>query len=130
MPYELFGINLKRVAEIVGGAVTHEQARVNGVGEQQESARICRCGLCHGGRAYDALADEVLMAGGGFEGEALEVGVALLSIVESCRPDLLGLELLDAQDVLLVMVVEVEVGGIELAVVEHYKDGVLAVELA
>ena len=70
------------------------------------------------------------MARRGLQRETLEVGVALLGIEEGGRPHLLHIEFLDAQKVLLVVIVDVEVGGVELAVVEDDEYQVVGVELA
>ena len=69
------------------------------------------------------------MACRGLEGEAFEVGETLFGIVESSGPYLLRVILLDAQDILLVVVVEVEVGRVELSVVEDDENYFIGVEL-
>ena len=57
------------------------------------------------------------------------IGEPLLGIEEGGRPHLQRVELLDAQDVGLVVVVEVEVGGVELTVVQDDENLVISVEL-
>ena len=88
------------------------------VGEQNEAA-------------VGVLAQVVLVARGGVEREALHVGVALLvGVEEAGRPDLPGVVLLDAQDVVLVVIVHVEVRDVELAVPTDHQYLFVAVELA
>ena len=117
MSYELLGIYLQWVAEVVRRSVCHEYARVWGVGEQQEPT-------------VGVLSEEILMTWYGFESAALEVGEALVGIKESCRPYLIGIIFLNAQDVLLVVVVEVEGRGIEITVAQDDENDIIGMKLA
>ena len=62
------------------------------------------------------------------DAEALDVMVLLIGIVVDGRPDLAGLILLDAQEVLLDMNGVAEVGGIAFARLEDDEDAVTGVE--
>ena len=94
------------------------QARVHLVGEQH-------------GLVERVLAQIVLVAFGGLHLKTLHIGVALLvGIVEHGRPHLVGPPFLYHLYVVLVVVVHIEVGDVELAVVEHHEYGIVFVELA
>ena len=90
-------------------AEAHADARISLVRQQHEA----RLGI---------LAQIVLVALCGIHQEAFHVGIAVVvGIVEHRRPHLFGLEFLDAQDVVLEMVVRVERGDVEIAVVEYHE---------
>ena len=117
---ETFGVDVERVAESLGAAIGDAQAGVGLVGEQDEAR----------GRI---VADEARVAGArrAFEGEALDVGVALLvGVEEDGGPDRVRREFLDAQDVGLKVVVDVESGGVERAALQDDKHKVAAMKLA
>ena len=115
---EVFGFDVEWFAEVVGTTHGDEQVRVGGVGEQDEPA-------------LGILAEIALVACCGLECETLHVGVALLvGIEETSRPHLIRVVLLDAQDVVLIVVVHVEVGGIELTILADDQNLFIAVEFA
>ena len=67
----------------------------------------------------------------GLHVEPLQVRITLVvGIEDDRRPRLVGYELLYAQDIVLVMVGGIDVGDVELAVLQHDKDAVLVGELA
>ena len=75
------------------------------------------------------LAQEALLTGTGLQQEALEVIIFLVSVVDNRCPGLARLIFLDHQDILLIMVTQVEIGGIEITVVQNNQDLIIAVEL-
>ena len=67
----------------------------------------------------------------GLHVEPLQVRITLVvGIEDDRRPRLVGYKLLYAQDIVLVMVGGIDVGDVELAVLQHDKDAVLVGELA
>ena len=67
----------------------------------------------------------------GLHVEPLQVRITLVvGIEDDRRPRLVGYELLYAQDIVLVMVGGIDIGDVELAVLQHDKDAVLVGELA
>ena len=76
------------------------------------------------------VAHETLARLRGLHEESLGVGIALvISVVDHSRPHLLGIELLDAHDVVLVVVVHVEVRAVVVAVLQDDQYQVVVEEL-
>ena len=92
-----------------------EEAWVVGIGQEQQ--------LVLGVLPEDILSLLIFL-----DAEALDVMVLLIGIVVDSRPDLAGLILLDAQEVLLDMDRVAEVGGIAFARLEDDEDAVTGVE--
>ena len=73
----------------------------------------------------------VLLAVGTFKTETFQIRIVLLvGIIKRGSPYLVRVELLDDADIIFVMVAQIEVAGVELAIVEHYQDGVVALEFS
>ena len=73
----------------------------------------------------------VLLAGGCLEAETLDVRIVLLvGIVEHGGPYFVRVVFLQYAYAVIVVVVQVEVGGIELSAVLYDKDGVFALEFS
>ena len=67
----------------------------------------------------------------GIHRESLDIWITIVvCIVEDGGPNLVLIPLLQTKDVVLVMVVHVEVGDVELAVVEYHQDAIVIEELA
>ena len=63
--------------------------------------------------------------------EAFQIGAhAVVGILDDGSPGLVGLPLLDAEDVLLEVVVGIRRGDVEVAVVEHHEQAVVVLELS
>ena len=76
------------------------------------------------------LREPVLFLLRGIHLEALDIGIALIvSIIEDGGPGLVGIVLLDAQDILLVVVVQVEVRQVVVAVLQDDENLVVIEEL-
>ena len=115
---ELLGIDLLLSSEGICSAVCELDTGVEGIGEQDE---------LRGG----VLREPVLLPLRGIHQEALQIGVALVvGIIEDGCPYLISLVFLDAQDILFVVVVQIEVGEIALAALQDYEDLIIVVELA
>ena len=75
------------------------------------------------------VAKEVLVFFVGFHVETLDIGIALIvSIVEHCRPYFAVIKLLDAQDIVLIVVVGIDIAEVEFAVGKDDKNIVVVVE--
>ena len=71
------------------------------------------------------------MALGSVHGESLDVRIAfVVGIIENGSPYLMLVPLFQSQDIVLVVVVGVEVGDIELAIVENHQDIFIVIKLA
>ena len=92
-----------------------EEAWVVGIGQEQQLV-------------LGVLPEDILTLLIFLDAEALDVMVLLIGIVVDGRPDLAGLILLDAQEVLLDMDRVAEVGGIAFARLEDDEDAVTGVE--
>ena len=115
---EFFHIDVEGFAEGVASSEGHSDAWIDHIGEQDELALL-------------VLAQEVQFLVGRLEGESLEVRITLLvGIVEGGTPYLVRVELLDQADARLVVVVQVEVGGVEISVLHDDEDEVVAMEFA
>ena len=69
------------------------------------------------------------MALDGIHREALDIRIALIvGIVENGGPDLVLVPFFQTEDIVLVMVVRVEVGDVEIAIVEYYQDAFVVIE--
>ena len=76
------------------------------------------------------LAQIVLLAVARLKAETLDVGIALLvGIIEDGCPDLVRIVFLQYPYVVFVMVVHVEIAGVEFAVVQHNQNLFVALEL-
>ena len=65
----------------------------------------------------------------GIHREALDIRIALVvGIVENGGPDLVLVPFFQTEDIVLVMVVRVEVGDVEIAIVEYYQDAFVVIE--
>ena len=115
---KLLGIDDERLAEAVATTEIDLDERVYLTGEQHHAAVL-------------VLVDEGVLLCRGLHREALDVVEALLrSVAHDGGPHLVGAVLLDIEDIVFVVVVGIEVREVELAVLEHHKDAVVAVELA
>ena len=77
------------------------------------------------------LVHEGALLGRSLHEESLDIVESLLrSVLHDGRPHLVGVVLLDVEDVWLVVVVGVKVGDVELSVLQHYQYAVIAVEFA
>ena len=102
-------LDFHRFAVGIDLAEGHADARIKLVGQQNEFR-------------FGILADVVLMLLRGLHLEAFRVGVAVVvGIVEHRRPNLFRLVFLDAQDVVLEVVVRVESRHIKIAVRQHHQ---------
>ena len=116
--YKVGRFYYQRFPERVVSAEYHLDARI-GFGAEQEQTVLL------------VLAQVVLALACRLEAEAFQVRVVLLvGIVEHGGPYLVGIKLLDEPDIGVVMVVQVEVGSIEVAVCMYHEDAVIALELA
>ena len=115
---KLLGVDDERLAEAVATTEVDLDERVCLAGEQGEAAVL-------------VLIDEGVLLCRSLHREALDVVEALLrGVAHDGGPHLVGAVLLDIEDIVFVVVVGVEVREVELAVLEHHKDAVVAVELA
>ena len=115
---EVTRLDDERLAETVVPAEYDLQPGIYLAGEQNQPVVL-------------VLAQVILPLGGILEREAFQVRIVLLvGVVQGGGPDLVGIELLDNLYIGVVVVVQVEVRGVELAVLVDYQDGVVALELA
>ena len=76
------------------------------------------------------FAQVVLLAAACFKAESLDVRIPLLvGIIKDCRPHLVRVIFLQYPYIVFVVVVHIEIAGVELAVVQHYQDLLVALEL-
>ena len=105
---EFFHIDVEGFAEDIVSSEGHSDTRVDHIRKQDELALL-------------VLAQEVQLLVCSLERESLEVRIALLvGIVEGCTPHLVRVELLDDADARIVVVVQVEVGRVEVAVLHYH----------
>ena len=118
---KLLDVDFLRVAETVGFAEGETKTGIDLVSEENEA----RCGIVTDERCGTGLRNA-------FEGEALDVGEPILvSIIEYSGPDFLLVELLHTEDARgFIVVVDVEGGGVERAVVEYHKHEVVGMEFS
>ena len=115
---KLLGINLLSRTDGIHTTVGYLDARIYRVGE-------------HDQLAVWILPQEVLVTLRGIHRESLDVWITIVvCIVEDGGPNLVLIPLLQTKDVVLIMVVHVEVGDVELAVVEYHQDAIVIEELA
>jgi len=113
---EFFYIDVEGFAESVASSEGHSDAWIDHVGEQDELTLL-------------VLAQKVQFLVGRLEGKSFEVRITLLvGIVEGGAPYLVRVELLNQADTCFVVVVQVEVGGIEISVLHDDEDEVFAME--
>ena len=73
----------------------------------------------------------VLLAVGTLKTETFQIWIVLLvGVIKRGSPYLVRVKLLDNADIVLVMVAQVKVSGVELAIVEHHQNGVVALEFS
>ena len=115
---KLLCVNLFRPPEFVGSTISDLDERIDGICQQDEF----RAGI---------VAEPVLLFLRGIHLESLQIGIALIiSIEQDGGPHLVGLEFLDAQDIGLEVVVQIEAGQVEIAIVENHQNLVFVEELA
>ena len=116
--YEILGLYFHRVAEGIVTAEGYLETWINLIGKQHQTG-------------VDVLRKPVLFALRRIHEETLQVGIALLiCIEENGSPYFVRLVFLQTEDVVLIVVVQVEVGQIEVAVIENDENLVFVVELA
>ena len=54
----------------------------------------------------------------------------MVGVIKRGSPYLVRVELLDDADIIFVVVAQIEISGVELAIVEHYQNGVVALEFS
>ncbi len=114
---KLLGIDFLGRTDGIHTTISYLDARIYRIGEQDQLA-------------VWILAQEVLMALGGIHRESLDVWITIVvGIIEDGSPYLVLVPFLQTQDVVLVMVVRVEVGDVELAVVEYHQDRFIVIEI-
>ena len=68
---------------------------------------------------------------GGVHGESLDIRIALIiGIIEDGCPNLVLIPFLQSEDIVLVVVIGVEVGDVEFAIIEYYQDIFIVIKLA
>ena len=114
----MLGIDFLGRSDGIHTPIGNLEAREWGIGEQDELA-------------VWILSQTILMALGGIHRKSLDVWISLVvGIIENGCPYLVLVPFLQSQDVVLVMVVHIEVGDVEFAVVEYYQDRVIIVEFS
>ena len=115
---KLLCVNLFRPSEFIGSTISDLDERIDGICQQDEF----RAGI---------VAEPVLLFLRGIHLESFQIGIALIvGIEENGRPDVVCVVFLDAKDIGLKVVVQVETGQIIIAVVKKYENLVFVVELA
>ncbi len=116
LPDKLFCIDFLGRSDRIHAAIGNLESRIGGIGEQNQLAvRI--------------FSHEVLMALDGIHRESLDIRIALIvGIVENGGPYLVLVPFFQTEDIVLVMVVRVEVGDVEIAIVEYYQDAFVVIE--
>ena len=116
--YEFICIDIQRITEAVVSAKYNFQTRIVLIGQQDETDILI-------------LSQIVLFAVGGLEAETFQVRVILLiGIIKCSGPYLMGIEFLNDAHIVFVVIAQIEVGGVEITIVQYNQYGVVTLEFS